>query len=190
MDQLPELLTRLANEQGHVTAEEFDQTTRRLQWLVRRRFPGMPLQDAEDVAAETVGKLVQRIRGGKAVPSDGYVATAVINAAISALREQARRPFLLATGDVPERVMDASSDDEVAAALEATATAEAVQRALRAVLDEGDQVAFRVVIVALDEAQSRGERPSNRQIAEMLGISHTAVGKALTRFRTRLDDLR
>lgn len=188
MDQLPELLTRLANEQGHVTAEEFDRTTRRLQWLVRRRFPGMPLQDAEDVAAETVGNLVQRIRGGQAVPSDGYVATAVINAAISALREQGRRPFLLATGDVPER-MDASSDDEVAAALEATATAEAVQRALRAALDDGDQVAFRVVTVALDEAQSRGERPSNRQIAEMLGISHTAVGKALTRFRTRLDDL-
>jgi DNA-binding GntR family transcriptional regulator len=62
-----------------------------------------------------------------------------------------------------------------------------VSRALDRIKDAGDRVAFIVVVAALDQTQRLGHRPSNRQLAESLGVSHTAVNKALARFRQLLE---
>jgi DNA-directed RNA polymerase specialized sigma24 family protein len=185
---LQRLVSRLAANPGTVTSAEFLVATRRLHRSLARRFPSMSWQDIEDATGATLSRLVERARDGVSVPSDGYVFAAATNAAVDMLRMRRRIPLSLGSCDLAELLTNtATSDDDIASGFEAMATAASVHRALAAARAAGDGVAFRVVTEALNQVQTRGVRPSNRALAQMLGVSHTAVGKALARFRGYLE---
>ena len=76
------------------------------------------------------------------------------------------------------------TDDEVASALAGSATAQIVRAALGEARQVGDHTAYVVVTRLLDEVDRTGTRPSNRELARQIGVSHTAVAKALARFQS------
>jgi hypothetical protein len=87
-------------------------------------------------------------------------------------------------------LLDDSGAVDAQQRLEAAATASAVRTVLRRVQVDGDATLFRVVTYLLDELQRTGTRPSNRQIAGAVGLSHTAVANALVRLRPYFDTVR
>ncbi len=46
---------------------------------------------------------------------------------------------------------------------------------------------MKVVSYFLEEAEERGQLPSNRAAGEVLGLSHTGVANALRRFKELVD---
>ena len=156
--------------------------------LQRHWVGSLSVQDLEDVVADVLVKVVQRDRRDGAPPEHaGYLYAAARNAAIDLWRRQRSRshPISLDTQTLGELV--SVGDDDVAARFGGWAIACDVSRALDRIKDAGDRVAFIVVVAALDQTQRLGHRPSNRQLAESLGLSHTAVNKALARFRQLLE---
>ena len=141
-------------------------------------------EDVEDLTAEVIAKLVQRVRTSGPLVHDGYVYRTARNAAVDSWR----RRQLLPQQPWTEAILGTlATDDDTSARFEALQTATTVRHALGAVRLAGDRVCFLVVTSALDLTQEEGRRPSNRSLATRLGISHTAVNKALTRFRGYLD---
>jgi DNA-directed RNA polymerase specialized sigma24 family protein len=154
---------------------------------LRAAHPEISSHDAEDIAAGVLTRLVDRVRSSDWVPQpdrkmlQSYLRTAANWAVIDSFR-LARRAHEQPLP--PELMRDlVLTDDETAAALDHAATAKAVRAALRRIQQDGDATLFRIVTYLLDELQRTGARPSNRQIATAVGLSHTAVANALVRVR-------
>jgi DNA-directed RNA polymerase specialized sigma24 family protein len=173
-----------------VTSSEFEAALLMLKRYLSSRLPTVDQSDVDDIAAEVIAKMFQLATEGKLsqVSSDGYFYAMARNVALDRLRRMSIRPLAaVPLGTLRDSLL--SGDDDVAATFDALATAQSVQRALKLARTNDDQVAFKVVTVALDETERLGERPSNRAIASQLGISHTAVAKALARFRAYLESI-
>lgn len=172
----------------YVTSSEFQAALLMLKRYLSSRLPTVDQSDVDDIAAEVIAKIFQLATEGKLsqVSSDGYFYAMARNVALDRLRRMSIRPVATVPLDMLRESL-LSGDDDVAATFDALATAQSVQRALKLARTNDDQVAFTVVTVALDETERLGERPSNRALASKLGISHTAVAKALSRFRTYLE---
>ena len=149
--------------------------------------PSLASHDADDIAAGVLTRLMARVRAGQWQPQPeqtmlhAYLRTAANWAVIDSYRSAlGRHEQSLPPESLRELVL---SDDDTAAALEHAATASSVLAALRRIQHDGDTTLFRVVTYLLDELQRSGVRPSNRQIAAAVGLSHTAVANALVRVR-------
>lgn len=153
----------------------------------RIRWNSVSREDQEDLALEVVVRVLGKIeRGDQQIAHRGYLLTSARNAITDSWR---RRPVAsVALDDLAQ--VQVSGDDEVAAAFDRLATARLVQQALDVTYQAGDRVAFSAVATALNETATTGSRPSNRSIADRIGVSHTAVNKALVRFEGTLKRLR
>lgn len=179
-------LRRLSGDAGLATGDDYRMVTGIIGGRLRTEWYPARLSEAdiEDITADVVVKLIRRCTTGEGIPNPTYVYVTAQNAAIDVWRRKRRLVYREASAaEQPEAL---TSDDEVSAAFEAQQTAASVVRALAEVRAAGDRVTFMVVTAALDQTQVEGRRPSNRQLAERLGLSHTAVNKALHRFRSCL----
>jgi len=81
------------------------------------------------------------------------------------------------------------TDEAAAQRINSLATVMDVKRIMSDLAGEGDSTAFRILACILDETQSFGTVPSNREVAFRCGVSHTAVAKALRRIKPRFSEL-
>lgn len=155
---------------------------------IRTRFPTISHDDARDIAGDAVASLLRRMRDAEIDPERvaGYLLTAVRNGGVDHLK-RARHQRELSTA--PEYLPDTpASEADVVARLDRGATVKRVRHALLAARSDGDATAYRVAACLLDQIEMTGEQPSSRRLAELCGLSHTGVAKALQRFRAYLDE--
>jgi DNA-directed RNA polymerase specialized sigma24 family protein len=140
-------------------------------------------EDAEELAQEVIVQTLtlQRQRALVIDRPGAYLFSAVRNRALDRLRHERRGQAVVARLEGGARYSD--DDDAVAALLERTATAEAVEFAMRAAGAADDRVAIRVVASWLELAEELGREPTSREVAPVAGVSHTSVNQALRRFR-------
>lgn len=145
---------------------------------------GLSEADAADGAQEValsviaLGRKTTEIRNPAA-----YLTRLAQNRAVDELRRSRRRDLTLTSAtELP------SDDDAIAALLEASATADAIRRAMRAAVEAEDHLALRVVSTWLDAADELGDAPPSREVARRAGVSHTSVNRALKRFRSYFPD--
>ncbi|MDD7939294.1 sigma factor [Actinomycetospora lutea] len=156
-----------------------------LEGYLRRRFPTIADDDARDIAADAVVGVLRKVAEARVDPEQvpGYLMTAVRHGGIDHIKSARHgREFTVSPEHLPEKFADA----EVVAKLERRATVDLVRSALSAVRRSGDATAFRVATCLLDQIETTGDVPSNRRVAELCGLSHTGVAKALERFRAHL----
>lgn len=142
---------------------------------------GVRLEDADDVAAETVLRLVLLARENRVDLSQGGAGLATVIArrlAVDVHRRDAR------TRGFGEALEHPSPDDDIAALIEAGADADAVGEGLRRAYAVGDDLTARLMRVWLDLAQVLGRAPTTREAGAAAGVSHMTVQRALQAFRT------
>jgi DNA-directed RNA polymerase specialized sigma24 family protein len=182
---------------GHVNAGDYDAVRSVLNASVR----ALGVHDAEEVVQDVLLKFLDPVHAVELDPEKNpgaYLLTAVRWAAVDQRRkEQRERSHVTYDALDSDRFADrgiasagspALSDDEAADLLVANENADWVRRVLAACRQNGDQMAYRVVVAILDEIQTTGAMPSQRAVATKLGLSHPTVGKALRRFETYLAD--
>jgi RNA polymerase sigma factor (sigma-70 family) len=147
-----------------------------LRTYLARRFPEL---DADDLAQATIAAILAR--GPKLPPIESpwaYLARSARHRAIDELRDRRRRGQV-PLQDVGEQPAD---EDSVLALIDNQATRETVAASLRAGMLAGDELMVLVVTHWLDIAEVEGRAPSTRDLAPLLGVSHTSVANALKRF--------
>lgn len=157
-----------------------------LDWLVRlitRRYRTI---DAEDIAQETVARIIALNTAPHEPISNpaGYITRIAQHLAVDAVRRQSMvsaNTDLIARTSVP-----GASDDELAALLERSATQATIAAAIGLALQERDHMAVRIVTIWLDLADELGREPTSREVASIANASHTTVIKSLARFRAFL----
>jgi DNA-directed RNA polymerase specialized sigma24 family protein len=152
--------------------------------LLLRQPVGLSDSEAEEIAQEAIMKVVEQAQEAPAslreIRNPGaYMTTIARNRAIDHVRRRARSDLELS--DELARVLP-SHDDEIAALLDANATATVVREAVRLASEAQDYVALRVVSTWLDMADELGEAPTGREVGERAKVSHTTVNQALKRF--------
>lgn len=151
---------------------------------VLRRFYPIGEAEAEDAAHEAVLRLLELAsaptQASPAIRNPGaYLMWLARNRAIDRLRRRDREEAESAER-APNRL---TNDDEIAALLDADATARMTDAAMRGAVEAGDHLVVRVVSSWLDIAEESGHAPSSREVAARAGLSHTSVNQALKRFR-------
>lgn len=173
------LLAKAPDEVGaDITAQAYDQ----LIGFLIVRF-ALPHNDAAEIASEAVLSFLRAATSGRIEASSnpaGYLITTAQRKAVDHLRTTHRES---AACDKKMFLIDHRDDDNVAQALERHATAELVRQSLTRARTQGDKTLYIVVTFILDEITKTGVRPSNREAARELGVSHTAVANALARLR-------
>lgn len=148
---------------------------------LRTRFPKESMADIEDAVTDALVSTWQAAQANRLTiegDATAYVVAAAKNRLIDQIRRRSRTtatPF--ASLDLPAR------EDAISAFIDRDAAASDIRRGLTAALAHDDSTAFRVVTLILDEIERRGDIPTSREVGEGIGLSHTAVSKALTRFR-------
>jgi DNA-directed RNA polymerase specialized sigma24 family protein len=179
---------RMAEDPGSLSDGDFGGANRQVQAYLRGQFPGLARQDVEDISSEVMIRFLRVIADARldaAQQPAAYLWAVCRSTALDHLRASSRRrrEVLSEPALLPER----PGDDEIALAVDRSATAERVRAALAVARQRGDTTAFKVATCLLDEAARSGQRPSNRAIAAALGdISHTGVANALRRFGSYL----
>lgn len=169
---------------GDIGQREYALLLQGLQGYLRKRFPDLSEVDVDDLSGTAVERFLTAIADGRVEAARnvrGYLFTIAHNTALDQLR---RRPH----DAVPVDPRTATSwldlqDDDVARTLDGVLGAAAVRSALEQASNNGDRTAFLVVSHLYNAIERTGETPSHRQVASALGLSHTAVAKALVRFR-------
>ncbi|MEV5963343.1 hypothetical protein AB0L70_16350 [Kribbella sp. NPDC051952] len=171
---------------GGLTEDDYRSALLLVRAFVSRRFRGLAPQDVEDIASDAMVRLL-RLKGDGQLDLENnpssylmklaeWTATDFLRSRIRRQREVLIEPDLL-----PE---SPHTDDDVAAALDGSATAQIVRAALSEARQVGDHTAYVVVTRLLDEVDRTGSRPSNRELGRKIDVSHTAVAKALVRFQS------
>jgi DNA-directed RNA polymerase specialized sigma24 family protein len=153
----------------------------------------------EEVFSDLVAQCLARRAGGQEAPSPGqpvgYVVRMMRNRMLDIYRREYGRAGHI-RHDIPwDDLLDhvgsvePVSDDDIAARLDATADADVVRRGFRTAVARADQSVVRVITFSLDHIATLGEMPSTRLTGNELGLSHTAVANALSRFREYLAGL-
>lgn len=148
-------------------------------WLARRQLEP---EDREEVASDAVYRLVVAVEAGRLDferPPGAWLRVVADHLALDALRRRRRRQ-----GETFDELVhgQVQEDDRIAALLDASAASADVGAAMRRAREAGDFEAVRVIATWLDLVAADGEAPSSRTIGERMGVSHTTVQRALTRF--------
>jgi RNA polymerase sigma factor (sigma-70 family) len=146
---------------------------------------GFPELDAEDLAQATMAALLAKAATLPPIESPwAYIARSARHRAIDQLRDRRRRQQvpLEQAGEQP------AQHDSLLELIERSASRESVAASLRAGLLAGDRLMVLVVTQWLDIAEREGRSPSSRDLAPIVGVSHTSVAKALARFRRVLSE--
>jgi len=116
----------------------------------------------------------------------GWLRRVVQNAAVDRLRRRAREESRVSLEEYEGLVSSEAADEIVARRLDQQANTQLVKDALAlAVADQAPGV-VRVVTWILNYLEDYGEMPSQRTVGKAVGVSHTAVQKSLSRYRTYL----
>jgi hypothetical protein len=172
---------------GDDDGELFQFLLDRLDNLLRARLPTLSTDDRHDAAIDAIYRVFQDAKSGR-LDFDrnvlGYLYQLTRWRALDASRRQGRHEVPVALHQLP----DVLSDDDVAAIVEANATAAGVRHVLDQAARAGDRSLYKVATYALDASSLTGRVPSNREIAAAVGLSHTGVAKVLARLRRLLAD--
>ncbi|WIM98598.1 sigma factor [Actinoplanes oblitus] len=182
-DPIRHLVSALTTEPGQLKGEVLQRGIAALRGYLYRRF-GQALSgaDIDEIAGDAVAQLVESVHRGMVSPAAspaGYLLAIASNQARTAIRRIHRN---VPVGDTHPALLGLT-DDQTAARLEASATADLVQAAMADAYHRGDATAVRVATYLLDHIQRTGASASSRTAAEALGLSHEGVGKALRRLR-------
>lgn len=153
-----------------------------LRIYVARVFPDL---EPDEVVQGMLTHLLERGKRLADTPVEnawGYLLRATRNAAIDAIRAR-KRQRQVPLDAVPE---PPSSEDAIAQLIDRDASHGAVLASLRSYVAAGDELTVRIITVWLDAADELGRSPSTREVASRVGVSHTSVAQALTRFRSRV----
>lgn len=182
---------RLLDKPENLSSSDLALVLGGLRGYLRRSTVLIDTDEIEDVAMTAILHLIEAARAGRVDTernAAGYLLRTGRNLAVDVAR--GRRGQVLRHTQVPLDELPTSvhpTDDNVARMLDQHATAELVRQGLERAVSEGDATAFKVATFVLDALQDRGELPSSRQVADAIGISHTGVAKALSRFRRYLE---
>jgi len=182
-DPLLFMVTSLLAHGGSVTAAGYQRGMNALRrYLGRRYSPPLPMADIDEIASDAVAQLLASSQQGalsaRGNPT-GYLLKIASNRAVTVIRATRRAPVL----DLTDPDVLTLTDDQAAALLESSGTAETVREAMTLAYQQHDATALRVATYLLDHIQRTGEAPSNRVTASALRLSHTGVAKALHRLR-------
>ena len=151
---------------------------------IHRVFPTIEPEAWQDLVDEAVLRFWKACLEGRIHEDQnpaGYLVQTARNLALDHVRSASRQPEGYEILDV------ASDDDAIAATVDATAGRQAIEGGLRAAWEAKDDTVVRVVLAWLEAASAApGTTPSSRKVAERLGISHTAVNDAMSRFKRYL----
>ncbi len=186
---------QLAVNPDELSAEQWQALFSGIRGYIGHSFPSLAgPEECEDLAATVVETILRSSRAGRLDPAQkpgAYVLRAARNAAVDRVRRRA-------TAAQHETALPASllecvasggselTDDHVARKLDGAANAAAIRAALSRAKDVGDATTVRVIASLLDGIAETGVAPSNRQLAGIVGVSHTGVAKCLLRFRDHL----
>lgn len=187
---LPELLmTWLAEVAAGIDMEtKFDRRVRALltRWI-GRSVSGIEASELSDIADEALLRAYLAIQERRLdvtrADAPGYVLTTARRIAYDRYTRERSTP--VDPGDLSQ-VGPAYDADAIAALVERSANLATIQAAVRHAIDARELVTVRVVATWLDLASLTGARPSFRDVAQKVGLSHTAVRKHWIRFREHL----
>jgi hypothetical protein len=183
-DQAVDIVHRLIAGPGQVSQADLSILLDTVRRYLHRSSPWLDPAQSEDVAMSALERLLEAARDHQVDPGRnvlGYLLRIARHTAATTARSGYQRHTLLApANDVGS--WQIAGDDNVARHLDARADAQIVRDALASVYRDGDTTSFKVVSYLLDTLQRDGTLPSNRTVAAQLGLSHTGVAKALTRF--------
>ena len=154
-----------------------------IQATLRSYSGSAPSADLEDLVSDVYVRfhnMAQEGRLGGVENVAGFLVVMTRRAGMDAWR-RSRREATPLTGEDLEHAVQLADETDDFLALE---TIDEVASLLRLVRSSDDSLAYRVVTYMLDEVQATGTVPSQRTVGEALGVSHTAVAKALQRLRS------
>lgn len=173
-------LVATIRDQGQPTSAQLEAVLHLLTlWLARR---GLTTQDREDVCSEALGRLIKAVRGDeldRQRPAGAWLRVVADHLALDVLRRERIRagtPFD-EQAHAPRR-----EDDRLAAMLEREASRSDIDRALQQAATEGKAIVVDVISTWRGLEHMNHEPPSNREVADRLGVSHPTVGRALATF--------
>jgi len=183
-DPLQAMVTALLTNSGELTSETLQRGISTLRRYLQTRYsPPLVSADIEEIATESVARLIESVRRGLVDPGfspTGYLVKIAANEAVAAIRRTQR----IVPVDTAHPGFLALTDAQAVAQLDSSATPEIIQDAMAEAYRQHDATAIRVATHLLDEIQRTGKAPSSRAAAQVLGLSHEGVGKALRRLRT------
>lgn len=141
------------------------------------RYLSLGVTELHEIVDESLTRLVNESRRqGRALDSAaGWLRTTAANLAL----DQLKAPRKEALDDRSHAI----EDEFAARLLERLASDDQIKSGMHVAIEEGDDVAVRIVIEYLDLADEMPGSPSTRAVAERSGYSHTTVQEALKRFR-------
>lgn len=172
-----------ASASSEMASPELQSLCRAMPAILKSKFPGISYADAEDITATAVLRMVQRYQDRVLINDPvAYFYRVANNSAVEWFRNRARQK----EDSLPNSLMASlpMSDDRAAAAFDGVSTAADVRKMLRCISENSDATLFRIVTYMLDQIYRTGKVPSNRQVGEACGFSHTGVAKALVRLRS------
>lgn len=144
--------------------------------------------DGSEVASEAVARFVERCRQGDvdAEKAAGLLTIMARNIAVDLLRRRSREtPSGVVEGALADQ---GSKDDEIAALLDRRADRAAIVQAMATALRLNDLMTVKVVRIWLDLADEHGRAPGAREVAAVVGVSHSTVLRSLSAFREYVPD--
>jgi DNA-directed RNA polymerase specialized sigma24 family protein len=147
---------------------------------LQSRFPTLGEPDRGDIIADALVRLIAAARQGRINRESnpaGYLWRIAENRAIDLIRQ----PEAVSINEVSEPP-SRSSDDEVAALLEAAASSSDVKAAMRLARNAGEHRVVQTISRWLVVAERMGRAPSTREAGEALSVSHDTVARHLRLF--------
>jgi DNA-directed RNA polymerase specialized sigma24 family protein len=192
-DCAAQLVAALGERKQGLGSREFDEAFRAcldaISRSVRAQYPRLAAADIEDIAAESVWALIERVKGAGEIESPGrWLFVVARNKAADVTREVVRTA---PAEDPLADVEQPAEDPNIAALIDALADKALVHAAKRLARERGDRTALRVVVTWL-ELYSRADEsvaPTLRQLGEEADISHQGASDALARFRGYLEEV-
>jgi DNA-directed RNA polymerase specialized sigma24 family protein len=155
---------------------------------LRAAWPSLSESDAEDAADEALVRVLVRQRehpgqGQETRNGLGYVLRTARNLQVDRFRRRREHP----DGVLHERTEGPGMEDrEILRLIDNAASLSSINQALDRAVTLGDTRVETVVSAWLDLAEQTGAPPSTRDVAATLGVAHTTVQRALSRFHGHL----
>ena len=175
----------IAQDPAALTGDAYRHGLHVIQRYIRARFGGQQAQDIEDISSEVMIRLIKSQRTNPLNPARqpaAYLGNLIKWVALDHIKANARGTRNTDIEAALQITDETFADDQVAAVIDQSATADLVRSAMAITRSRGDHTAFRVVTAFLDLAHQTGQRPTNRTLAAHLQLSHTGVANALQRF--------